>query len=482
MNTKQEQKRHKGFQKYRGLFYRYFFICVFLMLFFVGVLFVSFTGTSVMHFQSEQYDSMKHAVLKASEAAADSFRSADGRFSVERLAPFYRLIAEITGADLFLVDPAGQIVFCTNPNITAHVLPQALLQETGETIYTGTGTLEGVYTDQCYISGIVVQDTQKTVIGYAYAASPMVEFQEFRGQLMPLFMTVSLIFIALAFVIIYATVYRMVRPLHQMADAAGRFGRGDFTQRLPVDSQDEIGQLAEALNNMAEELALSEHSRRSFIANVSHELKTPMQTISGFIDGILDGTIPPENQRYYLRIVSDEVKRLGRMVRSMLNLARLEEGSMELSKNKVNIVDLTVQTLLNFEDRIEKRHPDIRGLDQKKMMVRVDEDMMSQVIYNLIDNAIKFSEEGGYIEFVFRSDFKWTYVTIRNGGKGIAKEDLPQIFDRFYKSDKSRSQDTTGVGLGLHIVRSIVRLHGGDITVRSKENQYTEFEFSIPSA
>ena len=270
-------------------------------------------------------------------------------------------------------------------------------------------------------------------------------------------------------------------PLRQMSAAAHSFGTGDFSRRIPVESSDEIGELAEALNNMATSLSDSEGTRRNFIANVSHELKTPMTTIAGFIDGILDGTIPQSEQRRYLRIVSEEVKRLSRLVQSMLSLSRIDAGELKLNPSEFDLSGAILSTVLTFEKMIDQKSLDIRGLDSlPQAKAYGDPDLCHQVVYNLIENAVKFTEDGGYIEFSVEDLPEETRATIRNSGIGIEPEEIGMIFERFYKTDKSRSKDKNGMGLGLYIVKTIIRLHGGDIRARSEKGQYTEFSFSLP--
>ena len=205
-----------------------------------------------------------------------------------------------------------------------------------------------------------------------------------------------------------------------------------------------------------------------------------MTTIAGFVDGILDGTIPPEKRDDYLKIVSDEVKRLSRLVRSMLNIARIEAGELELRPDLFDVNDTVIRTVFTFEQPLEAKNIEVRGLDGGKVMVEADPDLIHQVVYNLIENAVKFCNEGGFIDVNYSEDDGYTSVGIRNTGDGIPKDEIPHIFDRFYKADKSRSRDKGGAGLGLHIVRSIVNLHGGDIIVRSVEGEYCEFVFTIP--
>ena len=266
-----------------------------------------------------------------------------------------------------------------------------------------------------------------------------------------------------------------------MSAAAKSFGDGDFSIRVPVTSNDEIGQLATAFNNMADSLSGSESMNRSFVANVSHELKTPMTTIAGFIDGILDGTIPPERQSHYLHIVSDEVKRLSRLVRTMLNLSRIDNGELKLRPNDFDISETVLSTVLTFEKSIDEKKIDIRGLDTlQPMQVHGDEDLLHQVVYNLIENAVKFTNTEGYISFNVSDSIDRIVVTIENSGSGIQSDELPLVFEKFYKTDKSRSQDKNGMGLGLYLVRTIIKLHGGDISVSSVVDEYTRFSFYIP--
>lgn len=225
-----------------------------------------------------------------------------------------------------------------------------------------------------------------------------------------------------------------------------------------------------------------ESVRRSFIANVSHELKTPMMTIGGFIDGILDGTVPEEKRKQYLEIVSEEIKRLSRLVKSMLSIARIEAGDMKMNPTDFDVNELVCRTVFAFEQKIEEKKLEIMGLESDEVLVKADNDLVHQVVYNLIDNAVKFVNEGGIISFGFEQKDGKVFVSVKNTGEGIAQQELPRLFDRFYKTDKSRSLDKTGVGLGLYIVQTIVNQHKGDLIVKSVEGEYTEFTFSLPAS
>jgi signal transduction histidine kinase len=232
---------------------------------------------------------------------------------------------------------------------------------------------------------------------------------------------------------------------------------------------------------MAVSLSSEEEARRSFVANVSHELKTPMTTISGFVDGILDGTIPPEKHAHYLQIVSGEVKRLSRLVRSMLDLSRIDSGQLKLHPVSFDFTQAVCASLLSFEQQIEQKQLTVEGLeDCEPQTVCGDFDLLQQVVYNLLENAVKFTNEGGTLSVRLYRETGRTFLSIRNTGEGIPSTELPHIFERFYKSDRSRSLDKSGTGLGLYLVKTIVNLHGGEITVQSVPHEYCEFVFWLP--
>lgn len=276
--------------------------------------------------------------------------------------------------------------------------------------------------------------------------------------------------------------YTQSKQLKQMSEQAKKFAKGDFSGRIPVKGKDEVGQLTRAFNDMADALDKEESVRRDFIANISHELKTPMTTIAGFIDGILDGTIPESKQKHYLTIVSEEISRLSGLVASMLSLARIDSGKTTIYKTKFSLISTIVNILLTFEDRLEEKEIEIVGLESADgLSVYGDQALLHQVLYNLIENATKFTPQGGEITFHAESKGDKLYFSVKNSGKGISQKDLPFIFDKFYKTDKSRSEDKKSMGLGLYLVKTIINLHGGEITVTSEIDKETCFAFWIPN-
>lgn len=291
-----------------------------------------------------------------------------------------------------------------------------------------------------------------------------------------------------ALIALYFITERTIEPLRDMSRAAKKMAAGQFDTQVTVRGNDEVAQLAKAFTQMSESLRSMERMRNSFIANISHDLRTPMTTISGFIDGILDGVIPPEEQEHYLRVVSGEVRRLSRLVNQLLDISRLQAGDRKLVKRSFDICEMGRQILISFEQKIEEKGLDVSfSCDQERMYVWGDQDAVHQILYNICDNAVKFSREGGRLElgFIWQKDSdnrqaRKALIRVYNEGQGIPPEDLPYIFERFYKSDKSRSLDKTGVGLGMYIAKTIIEAHGETISVRSEYGKNCEFTFTMP--
>ncbi len=260
-----------------------------------------------------------------------------------------------------------------------------------------------------------------------------------------------------------------------------QYARRDFSEKIPTDVPYTTPEIAEYVNTVAADVAKSEETSKTFIANVSHELRTPITTIGGFVDGILDGTIPKTKQNEYLVLVSKEIKRLRILISSMLNMSRFETGTLMPNFRDVNLTEIVIQTVLMFEKKIEDKHLEVEGLGSDRMTCEVDADLIQQVVYNLVENAVKFVNDGGILSFRFeRSVTGMCTIGIKNTGEGLKNTEITQVFDRFYKTDSSRGKDTTGLGLGLAISRKIVHLHHGHIVVKSVVGEYTEFLIQLP--
>lgn len=292
----------------------------------------------------------------------------------------------------------------------------------------------------------------------------------------------SSVWVMLAAVIaVYFITERMIHPLRNMTAAAKKFGKGDFSTRVTVYGKDEVAELSEAFNNMADSLENLEKMRNSFLASVSHDLRTPMTTISGFIDGIRSGAIPPENQDQYLEIISSEVHRLSRLVSQLLDISRLESGDRKMNFVEFDVAEIARIILISFEQRIEEKRLDVEfDSEQDEVMATADRDAIHQVLYNLCHNAIKFANKGGKFIIRIKSiDSKKVKISVFDEGQPISKDDKKMVFERFYKTDSSRGLDKNGVGLGLYISKTIIDAHGESIGVESEEEQGTEFWFTL---
>ena len=404
-----------------------------------------------------------------------------------------RLISTAIDADIFICDTTGSVVVCGDSADYTHLVQDCPVHgdmQISESVLSSNltkgqaemTTLGGVYSTPHLTVGETVMFHGKPV-AYVFATqSNSASVRPYMLDILKMFLFSALFSLIIAFIAVYILTYNMVKPLRDMSKATKAFAKGDFTYRVKVRGNDELSDLSEAFNTMAKSLGVLEASRRSFVANVSHELKTPMTTIGGFIDGILDGTIPPEKEEYYLKKVSDEIRRLSRLVMTMLNMSKIEAGELKIKPSRFDISQRIFQVLIAFEQNIDKKHIEIQGLDSmESVFVEADEDMIHQVIYNLVDNAVKFTPENGYIAVSALSSNGKVFVRIRNSGEGIASEEVSRIFERFYKVDKSRSFDVKGAGLGLYIVKSIIDMHGGQITASSKVGEYTEFVFWLPA-
>lgn len=427
-----------------------------------------------------------HAANIAGFVSDNAFELLPGEYVIpSTLTPTIKRLAESFDGNVIVTDTSFRVLLCSGGVPCAHIgeeLPSTLHAALQSNSLFTVSRVGNFYDEAKYCSGATLYK-DNTVIGYVLVTTSAAELLDYIVDNIQIFLISALAILIISFVVLYLMTYRFVRPLRQMATATRQFSQGDFSYRVKVHGKDEVAELASALNGMAVALSSVEEMRRSFVGNVSHELRTPMTTISGFIDGILDGTIPPERQKEYLTIVSDETKRLSRLVRSMLDLSRIDSGQLKLTPTSFDLTAVACNTLVLFEKRIEDKGLQIEGIDTcTPQYITADYDLIQQVVYNLVDNAVKFTEKSGRIRLlIFRKEDR-TYCMIRNTGTGIPATELPHIFDRFYKSDRSRGLDKNGTGLGLYIVKTLIDLHGGEITVSSRENEYCEFVFWLPDS
>ena len=431
--------------------------------------------------------------LKADSAAISRVASVYYRAGAMTNRDFMNIlsvVSDISGSDTVICDRTGRLLLCSDaPQGCEHqgltITGKAYLERILTQEYViSNGIIEGLYDDARYVVSTTIRDQGGNVLGIVIVSTPMAPTLAVLDRISDTYLFVSALVITAAVIAAIFYTRRSSKPLRNMAKTAYAFGHGDLKARasVPEGSPEEIQEMALAFNNMAQSIEQSEYQRKEFVANVSHELKTPMTTIGGYVDGILDGTIPAEQQKRFLQIVSDETKRLSRLVRSMLDISRLQEQSAipEEKKTNFDVTDCAGEVLVTFEQSIVSKQLDVQvEMPEHPVMTFACRDYIVQVIYNLVDNAVKFCPTGGALGLTIREAQKKIYVSVSNDGPTIPAEELPLLFDRFHKLDKSRSENRDGWGLGLYIAKTLICGHGEDISVTSAEGK-TEFTFTLP--
>lgn len=403
-----------------------------------------------------------------------------------RLSESMDLISDTADAELLFLAPDGTVQLRTG-GLPAQqtVMPPAVLEQVdaqSEGAYHALSRLDGFLSERHYVAGRVLYGTGGRKLGYLFICASGAGFGAFLSNMFSNFLLSASLMLLCATILTMLLTQRLTAPLHKISEAAKKFGGGDFSTRVDVAGDDEVGQLAQTFNTMAANLEAIDNSRAQFMGNIAHELRTPMTTIKGFIDGILDGTIPPELQNHYLQIVSQETGRLARLVQNMLDITKLESGEYQVNARLYNIWDTLTGAALSAEQRITEGKIEIEGLENaEKTLVYADPDLIHQVVYNLLDNAIKFTPEGGTIRFSAVALGPEVEIAIWNSGQGIAPEALPFVFERFYKEDQSRGLNARGSGLGLHICKVLVNLSGGQIRAESQQGEWCRFVFTLPA-
>lgn len=387
---------------------------------------------------------------------------------------------------ILLTDNSGNILSYTDTNSrrlnVEATIPKSVMDEinNGREV-SQLDSLEGVFTEKHMIYAVPIFTADDYVCGTAMVCTTSVKLDNLLELMIKTIAMASLWIMLAALIAVYFITEKVISPLKDMNKAVKCFASGDFSARVPVRGRDEVAQLAVAFNDMAQSLDNLETMRNTFIGNVSHDLRTPMTTISGFIDGILDGAIPPEKHEYYLGIIAAEVRRLSRLVATLLDVARLQAGDRKFNLQPFDICEMARQILISFEQKIDAKHLDVEfECDEEKMFANADRDAIYQILYNICDNAVKFSCERGKLSLTLRTTKdKKVLIRVFNEGVGIPPEDVPFIFERFYKSDKSRGLDKSGVGLGMFIAKTIIDAHHEKIWVESEYQRNCAFSFTL---
>ena len=381
---------------------------------------------------------------------------------LDALSTKLEIIGESAEAYLFFTDNDGRVMIASSPDkLESLTVPEEMMEKIDASdadYYHVFGTLGGMLDGKSYITVSEMRNENGQPSGYLFLCSSGEQLTQFKQQFWSNFLLSACVMLLCASILTKILMRQLTDPLQKVTDAAQRFGGGDLSVRVEgVEGEGEAADLARTFNRMADNIQMNDNSRGQFMGNIAHELRTPMTTIKGFVDGILDGTIPPDMQNHYLQLVSEETGRLARLIQNMLDLSKLESGEYQVNARMFNIWETITGVALSAEQRINDGMIDIDGLTMdEKVLVYADPDLIHQVVYNLLDNAIKFTPAGGTIRFKVEKLGPEAEISIWNSGQGISPEALPYVFQRFYKEDRSRGLHARGAGLGLNICKVLV--------------------------
>ena len=449
----------------------------------------SFATLSYQYTIREKKDTLERNARYIAQFTSDSVESGGKLvWQTPAFQKYLSSVAKVSDSHVMVATPEGVIVYATSGSADliefqyAELSP-ATVASIVDGSRVGMDQLDGLYREPRYLVGLPITNDKGYLQGLVLVSASASNISGVWRDLSGILLVTALAVVLIAAIISSVTSMRQSQPIKEIAAAARQFGLGRLDVRVDVGSRrDEVGELAEAFNAMADSLAKSEQRRSEFIANVSHELKTPMTSIAGFADGILDGTIPPDQERHYLQIISSETRRLSRLVRSMLDLSRLQSDE-RAAQQQFDLCETLVRALVTLEGKVDAKRLEVDAQLPQDEPVPVwgDQDAITQVCYNLLDNAIKFSQEGGVLGLGVSVKGAKATVTISNQGETIPPGEQQLIFDRFHKTDHSRSADRDGVGLGLYIVKTILNSHKETISCVS-EDGVTKFIFTMTRA
>lgn len=426
----------------------------------------------------------RESTLIASDYASNYFNS---EITLENVQSQLETVSTYLSAEIWVMDTQGNLLLNSkDASVADETVEGTYLQleefdvsDFGNSFYQ-TGDFYGHF-DQKVLSVFSTITINYKVRGYVLIHKPLEEIDSTANGYMYInFYTVTIILVA-ALIMILLPVYFVYRPIAKISKAAQMYAKGNFDQRIEVHSQDEIGYLANTMNYMAEELNTLEEDQRKFVSNVSHDFRSPLTSIKGYIEAMLDGTIPVEMQEKYLKIILFETERLNKLTQNILDLNQFGHRGMRLDIADFDINRMIRTTIRTFEGTCGKKGLTFDLLlTGKELFVTGDMIRIQQVLYNLIDNATKFSNANTAIKIETNIRNEKVLISVKDSGIGIPADSIKKIWERFYKTDLSRGKDKKGTGLGLAIVKEIIQAHGEHINVVSTEGVGTEFIFTLP--
>ena len=423
----------------------------------------------------------REATEIANTYAADLYNSETSLQSVQKeLTALSRYMQAI----IRIINPSGRLV--VDSSVVLDVNQETVIEGFDPTVTAGTYYTTGTFFDTFEEEMLTVFapiTANYKVNAYVVIHSPMTALQREAEELLNIAYIMLIILFLLSLIILIFFTELVYVPIRRITTATEQYAAGNMDYPLAVESEDEMGYLAASLSYMAMQIAGAEEDQKKFIANVSHDFRSPLTSINGYLTAMLDGTIPPEMHEKYLHIVQNETERLTKLTNGLLSLNNLSSRGMILEKTDFDINRTIRETAASFEGTCREKGLKIDlVLTEHIMLVHADMAKIQQVLYNLLDNAIKFSHKGGVVKIETTERGAKVFVSVKDNGIGIPKEDQKYIYDRFYKSDASRGKDRKGTGLGLAIVREIVKAHDENINLISTEGEGSEFIFSVPKA
>ena len=458
------------------------FLLIYLLLGCLGLFLTTTLGAHLVERKLETSVSQDLYQECTAIASDSTFKYQMSYRNISALGKNLSALAAYQDAIIWVINSQNEIIYNSRETVSQPV-PVDGFDPTlwGESYYT-TGDFFGNFSEDM-LSVMAPVTANMTPKGYIVFHYPLEVLYQERDQIVTvgvlLFFLIFLLFLC-TFFIFSLTVFR---PLQKSTEGAQEFARGNLDYRIPVNSSDEIGYLANTLNYMSDRMNETGEYQQKFIANISHDFRSPLTSIKGYVEAIQDGTIPYEMQNRYLGIVAHETERLEKLTRSLLTLNALDVHTRMMNIQSFDINQIIKSTASVFEGICTPRKIQLELiLMGESLQVRADEEQIQQVLYNLLDNAIKFSPDHASITIETTEKNGKVFVSVKDRGIGISKENLSKIWERFYKIDSSRGKDPKGTGLGLSIVKEILSAHGQNIDVISTEGVGTEFIFSLERA
>jgi signal transduction histidine kinase len=462
-----------------------------LMIIFIVIILISTVVSAVLISQSYSDEYTKRAQEDMIDVAKDvSAVAAYNYYNIISLGDFVRLVSQQAANNddvIWVVNMDGEVRLSVGPAGETNITKDDILKYYAnmlDEVQKGNIAKLTSESDNAFDTPVLTVGMPVIVYGDTIGAVLVhKKLSDLNGAMVDMYSRIvfaALLSAIVAVVLIYFLAKNILKPLKKVTEATAQLARGNFDVRLDLNSEDEIGELSRTFNSVAKDLGKYENIRRSFVANVSHELRSPLTSMQGLVQGVLDGTIPEEQRDYYLNVVLDETRRLNYLINDLLDLSQIESGKLDFNIQKTDINELIRRCLITFESKIFAKNIEVVvDIKDEKQFVMADENRIKQVLMNLIDNAVKFTPNMGTIKIYTSESPASVFVNVNNSGGPIPEEDLPYVFERFYKADKSHTRTQEGTGIGLSIVKKVLDGHGQNIWVKSSEGEGTTFTFTL---